>query len=186
MTDERIIEMYFDKNEQAIDETKKKYGKMCFSIAHRILGNREDSQECENDTYLAVWNRIPPERPSIFSAFIAKITRNLSITKLRAKMAAKRGGGEALLSLEELGDCIPEERDFEEKLEVKELAELIDRFLRSLSHDDRCIFILRYWQCDSVTHIAKRLGFGESKVKMSLMRTRSRLREFLLKEEVFV
>ncbi len=178
MEDADILKLYQSRNEQAIAETKTKYGKLLYSIAYNILHNREDSEECENDTYLGAWNAIPPEHPNNFSSYLAKLIRNISISKLRANNADKRGGGEAALSLHELDECLSAPPE----IGAAQLAELLDRFLHALSKQERMVFVCRYWRCDAVNDIAKRFGFGESKVKMMLSRTRDKLREFLEKE----
>lgn len=185
MIDEKIIEMYWDRNEQAISETKAKYGRYCYSVAFRILHNHGDAEESENETYLGAWNSIPPNRPDMFSAFLAKITRNISIMKLRVKNADKRGGGEVDISLNELDQCIPDRKSFSDEIDVRELAELLNKFLWSLGEDERRVFVCRYWGCDSIAQVARQFGFGQSKVKMMLLRTRNKLRDFLEKEGVF-
>ncbi len=184
MNDEKIIALFFERDDEAIRETQAKYGRLCYSVAMNILGIHEDAEECVNDAYLGVWNSIPPKRPSSFSAFLLKTTRNLSLKRLRFRTAEKRGGGQATLSLDELAECIPDGFDIDKELESRELTELINRFLRALPETERRIFICRYWYCDSVADISKSFGFGESKVKMTLMRTRNKLRDFLLEKEV--
>ena len=186
MDDNRIIELYFARDERAIAETKEKYGKYCLKIAYNILGNPEDAEECENDTYLVVWNAIPPTKPQVFSAFIGRVTRNISLKMLRAKNADKRRSSEALVSLDELGDCIPDKQGFAENLEINELAEIINSFLNSLNVTERRVFVCRYWYCDSISDICNRFGFGKSKVKMILLRTRERLLTYLKERGVFI
>lgn len=179
MTDEKIIELYFNRDEQAIRETQIKYGNLCFKVAMNILNVAEDAEEAVNDTYLGVWNSIPPQRPNVFSAFLIKITRNLSLKKLRFKTAQKRGNGEATLSYDELSECIPDGQNILSTVEENELARVISDFLRALPEAERRIFICRYFYCDSIEEISKRFCFGESKVKMKLMRTRNKLRTHL-------
>ncbi len=186
MDDNKIIELYFARDEKAISETKAKYGKYCLKIACNVLGNREDAEECENDTYLGVWNAIPPTRPSVFSAFIGRITRNISLKKLRAKTADKRRCSEAIISLDELGECIPDGQGFADSLEESELAEIINSFLGSLNVTERRVFVCRYWYCDSIADICEQFGFGQSKVKMMLLRTRERLLTYLKERGVFI
>ena len=186
MDDNRIIELYFARDEQAITETRDKYGKYCRKIAFNILSNREDAEECENDTYLGVWNAVPPTRPKVFSAFIGRITRNISLKKLRAKTADKRRSNESIISLDELGECIPDGQSFADSLEEGELAEIINSFLGTLNATERRVFVCRYWYCDSISDICDRFGFGQSKVKMMLMRTRERLLTYLKERGVFV
>lgn len=186
MDDNKIIELYFARDEKAIEETRKKYGKYCLKIAFNILGSREDAEECENDTYLGIWNSIPPTKPRVFSAFIGRITRNLSLKALRAKTADKRRTSEALVSLDELGECIPNAESFADELEQSELAEIINSFLRSLNAIERRVFVCRYWYCDSISDICEQFGFGQSKVKMILLRTRERLLTYLKERGVFI
>ena len=184
MDDSRIVDLYWERSEQAICETERKYGNYCFSIANNILPYREDAEESVNDTYLAAWNVIPPQKPTLLGAFLGRITRNLSLKKLRSNTAAKRGGNEAILSLEELSDCIPAGKSFDEALQAQELADIISNFLRSLSKTEQKIFVVRYWYCASIQEIAVDFGFTQSKVKMMLLRTRTQLREHLIKEGI--
>ncbi|MBQ8408686.1 MAG: sigma-70 family RNA polymerase sigma factor [Clostridia bacterium] len=186
MDDNKIIELYFARDEQAISETKAKYGKYCLKIAYNVLGNYEDAEECENDTYLGVWNAIPPTRPQMFSAFIGRITRNLSLKKLRARVAEKRQGSEAVISLDELGDCVPDGQSFDEGLNEKELAEIISLFLRSLNVTERKVFVCRYWYCDPISDICSQFGFSQSKVKMMLLRTRQKLSTYLQERGILI
>lgn len=185
MDDGSIVRLFLERNEQGLHEAKSKYGSYCRSIAYGVLRNWQDAEECESDTYLTAWNVIPPQQPTLLAAFLGKITRNLSLKKLRADTAVKRGGNAALLSLEELSDCIPTGKSFEEDLKSQELADIISIFLRTLPEPQRKVFILRYWYCGTVKEIAGRFGFTQSKVKMMLLRTRAELREYLIKEEIF-
>ncbi|MBQ8600389.1 MAG: sigma-70 family RNA polymerase sigma factor [Clostridia bacterium] len=184
MEDRQIVELYWSRQEQAIKETQIKYGNYCYSIAHHILQNREDAEESVNDTYLGAWKSMPPHRPQILSSFLGKITRNLSLKKWRDRNAAKRGGGEVPLTLEELKDCVPAFKTVEEEIEVQALAELIDTFLRECAAEERKLFLCRYWYFDSIREIARQFGYSESKVKMQLLRTRAKLRKRLEQEGV--
>ena len=184
MEDNCIVDMYWARNESAIEETRKKYEHYCYKIANNILDNKEDSDECVNDTYLAAWNCIPPQRPQVLSAFLGRLTRNISLKKWRDRSREKRGGGQVMLDVEELKECIPSVNDVENVIEAKELAAIISRFLRTLSKTDRIIFMRRYWYFDSIEQICKLLGCKESKVKMNLHRTRKKLQEVLTKEGV--
>lgn len=186
MEDSRIIELYFQRSEDAIRETDTKYGSYCFSIARNILSNQEDARETVNDTYMACWNTIPPHRPNVFSAFLGKITRRIAINRYQANHAAKRGGGEVTLALEELSGCIPSQWDTERELEAAELTRLLNAFVRTLPETDRKIFICRYWYIEPVKSIAARFGFSESKVKSMLFRIRNKLRVELEKEGITV
>ena len=185
MDDHQIIDLYWQRNECAINETRKKYGAYCRSIAYNILSSTEDAQECENDTYYAAWNAIPPHRPNKLSAFLGKLTRRISLDLYRSNSAQKRGGDALILSLEELKDCIPNGQSFNDALEERELAQLISRFLRSLPSRDRQIFIRRYWYCDSIKQLAVDFAGSDSKIKMILLRTRAKLKEYLIKEGIF-
>ncbi len=182
MDDLQIIGLYFARDERAIDETSAKYGKLCFSLANNILGDKGDAEECVNDTYLSVWNAIPPARPEHFSAFICKITRNLSLKKLEFKNALKRKPS-ALLSFDELEAVLPDER-ISPDMGEEELGRLISVFLCGESEAARNVFIRRYFGLDSIGEIAERYSFTESKVKSLLYHSRKRLKNFLKKEGV--
>ncbi|MBQ9041625.1 MAG: RNA polymerase sigma factor [Eggerthellaceae bacterium] len=184
MEDAAIVDLYWQREEHAIAETKTKYGAYCHAIARRILNNGQDAEECVNDTYLGAWNAMPPHRPTSLSTFLGKITRNLSLKRWRAYSAAKRGSGEVALSLDELEECVAQTSDVGERLEAEELARKIDTFLGDLAENDRRIFVCRYWHFDAVADIAQRFGFSASKVKMSLKRTRDKLAIYLEQEGV--
>ena len=180
MDDSRIIELFWKRDEQAIAQTQMKYGAMLRALAYHILRNREDSEECENDTYLGAWNAIPPTRPSNLSAFLAKTVRNLAISRRRANHAEKRGGGEVAVPLHELDECIPDVGA--DAWQAAELTHILTDFLEALPTKERLVFVCRYWRCDSVADIAARFGYSQGKVKMMLMRTRGKLRAVLEKE----
>lgn len=180
MDDLQIIELYFARDEQAVKATDDKYGKLCLRIALNILFNKEDSEECVNDTYLNVWNKIPPTRPNNFKAFICKITRNLSLKKLEAANAMKRTSA-AILSLEEIEETVPDS-GISPEISDEELGKLISAFLWNQSEDVRNVFLRKYWFFDSVSDIAERYAFSESKVKSMLFHTRNKLRDYLEKE----
>ena len=183
MEDHEIVALYWDRDERAIGESEQKYGALCRGVALRVLENIEDSEECVSDTWLRSWNTIPPQRPNLLGAFLARITRNLALDRWRAARAEKRGGGETALALEELEDCVPSGASGpEEHLEASELAALIARFLRAQPEESRRVFLRRYWYVESVSAIAEAFGFSESKVKSMLFRTRKGLRRFLEKE----
>lgn len=183
MDDKCIVELYWQRSEQAIAETSAKYEHYCYSIAHNILNNHEDAQESVNDTYHEAWNTIPPHRPSALSTFLGKITRRLAIDKFRHRNAAKRGGGEMPLVLDELQDCIASDKNVEQEYEKKRLSETINTFVILLPETEQKIFLCRYWYMDSIEVICKQFGFSESKVKSMLYRTRQKLREILVKED---
>ena len=182
MDDKRIVELYFARNEKAVEETASKYGKYCYAIAYNILSNRQDAEESVNDTYMDAWNSIPPHRPSSLHLFLGKITRRVSIDRWRKHNAQKRGGGEMPLVLEELYECIPDYGDTEQLYEKRRLAQTVNRFVRSLPAAEQKVFLCRYWYMDSVRAIGKRFHYSESKVKSMLFRTREKLRKTLREE----
>lgn len=176
MDDKTIVDLYFLRNEDAIGLTEEKYGPYCYSIAYNILSNREDAQESVSDTYMAAWNSIPPRRPSVLSAFLGKLTRHISIDRWRQRTAAKRGGGEVAVALEELSECVAGLQNIELEYERKELMKAYTRFLKELPETERRVFLGRYWYMESIEAIANKFGFSQSKVKMLLQRTRIKLR----------
>lgn len=176
--------MYWSRSERAITETAGKYGSYCYAIAFNILANKEDAEESVNDTYLSAWNAIPPHRPAVLATYLGKITRNLSIDRLRKRSREKRGGGEMTLALEELEGVVGHSESPETAAARKELAAGVNHFLDSLSQTERCVFLRRYWYLDSIGEIAKKTGFSISKVASMLYRMRGRLRKQLLKEEL--
>lgn len=182
MEDQQIIDLYFDRNEQAITETNVKYGKLCHSIAYNILSNREDSEECVNDTYIGVWNAIPPTRPDNFMAFVCRIARNLSLKRLEFLKREKRSA-DVILSLDELSAVLPDER-YAPDVSDEDVGRLISQFLRTQKEDVRNVFIRKYYFFDSVKEIAERYSFTESKVKNMLFYTRNKLKDYLIKEGV--
>lgn len=185
MEDNKIIDLFFDRDERAIKETQCKYGAYCYRIADNILRSAEDSEEVVNDTYIGAWNAIPPHRPTVFSAFLAKITRRLSMKKLRYNTAQKRSGDTAASALEELSECVPSHSSVAGDIEAKEVGAMIDLFLQKQRADDRRIFVCRYFYLESVDDIVKTFGYSRSKVYSSLDRTRAKLRDYLVKEGVF-
>ena len=184
MEDHQIIQLYFDRSEEAISQTAEKYGKYCHTIAYNILHNFEDSEECVNNTYWKSWRIIPPRKPKRLAAFLGKITRNLALDTYRLYTADKRGGGEMAVALEELGDCVSSLGSMDDYVEQKVLVDALNSFLASLSAEHRKIFMRRYWYVSSVKEIAGDYGITESKVKMSLLRSRNLLKEVLEKEGI--
>ncbi len=182
MDDLRIIELYFERDERAIEETDAKYGKLCHRIAYNILNNHEDSEECVNDTYVGVWNAVPPTRPNNFMSFVCKITRNLSLKRLEFMKREKRSA-EVLVSLDELAAILPDER-YAPDVSDEDVGKLISAFLRNQKEDVRNVFIRKYYFFDSIRDIAERFGFTESKVKNMLYYTRNKLKDHLIKEGV--
>ena len=180
MDDERIVQLYWERNESAIDESARKYGAYCASIARNILLNPADAEECVNDTWLHAWNAMPPHRPSVLSAFLGKITRNLSFDRYRLLHREKRGGYQIDAVLDELAECVSGTDEPEKRREGQELKEEINRFLLKLPEDKRCMFILRYWYADSISEIANRMKTSENHVSVSLSRVRTKLKAHLI------
>ncbi len=183
MEDVRIIELYWERSQEAIAQTKTKYGRLIYSICMRILRIAEDAFECENDTYLKAWDSMPPQRPDHLSAYLGKIARNLSLDRYEKEHAQKRGGAQIPLVLEELEECLPAMSGDGLPLEMKDL---LNRFLESQSERARLLFLRRYWFGDSVKEIAEQYGLGESLVKMTLLRSRNALRALLEQEGVSI
>ena len=184
MEDNQIVDLYWARSEKAISETANKYGHYCYYIANNILHNKEDSEECVNDTYLNAWNAMPDQRPNKLPAFLGRITRNLSLQRLEKYTAEKRGAGQVPLALDELQDCIPETDNTDHIVDDLMLADLLNRFLASLTAEKRIIFMRRYWYFSPVAEIASDLAVSESKVKMSLLRSRNELKLLLMKEGI--
>jgi len=184
MDDKEIIELYLHRDEQAVEETRSRYGRYCHAIARNILSSAEDAEECVSDALLNAWNAIPPHRPDVLSAFMGSLTRCAALKKWRDMRAQKRGGGETALVYEELSECLPDDTDVQLQAETKELAALLNGFVAALPQTERRVFLCRYWYCDSIDDIALRFGFSRSKVKSMLHRTRARLYAALQKEGV--
>lgn len=182
MEDEKIVSLYWDRNEAAIRETEEKYDRYLTKIAYNILSSHEDSRESVNDTYLAAWNSMPPHKPSVLSTYLAKLTRRISIDIFRGRNRQKRQGSEYALSLSELGDCVSGGNTTEEIVNVRLLADAIGLYLRTLPEDARNLFIGRYYFLDSLREAAAYCGMTESKAKTVLYRTRLGLKEYLEKE----
>lgn len=182
MEDYKIVQMYRERDEEAIRQTAEKYGARLREVSFRITGDRETSLECENDTYLETWNRIPPADPrEYFYAFLVRILRAFSVDRCRERASLKRNGHLVELTAE-LEMCIPSLKDVESEMEAKMLGEAISRYLYTLSDEKQILFLRRYFYLDPVADIAKRLSISESKVKTSLFRIRKNLREYLTKE----
>ena len=185
MLDEQIIELFFERSEQAISELDGKYGKVLRNLSYNILNNRLDVEECVNDSYLGVWNVIPPERPNPLLTFICKIVRNISIKKYHAKTAVKRNSTYDV-AMSEVTNYILSPNNVESEIEAKELALMIEEFLETLTVENRVIFMRRYWFSDTYKEIADRVGITEKMVSMRLTRIRKQMREYLVKREVLV
>lgn len=182
MEDRQIVDLYWQRSDLAISETNQKYGRYCHSIAYHICGTDEDAEECVNDTWLRAWNLMPDQRPAILSTFLGRITRNFAINLIKAKNRIKRGGGEAVLALYELEECIPGGTEPEHVLEEKELEEAIGSFVSQLPCTEKTIFVLRYWYVTPIEEIAEKLQFSKGKIKSILFRTRKKLRVYLQEE----
>lgn len=185
MEDEKIIGLFFERSEQAITELDIKYGKLCYKLAYNILGSVPDAQECINDAWLGAWNAIPPARPSPLAAYLCKIVRNLSLKRYHAKTADKRGGGLAQAE-EELAPWLPAPRNVENEVDARELASVIEKFLDTLSGENRVIFLRRYWFADAYDDIAKRTGLSKNNVSVRLVRMRRQMKQFLTESGVLV
>lgn len=186
MKDAEIVSLFWQRKGRALEVTAEQYGNYCMQIARRILGNDLDAEECVNDTYRAAWDSIPPNRPENLRTYLGKLTRRISMKRWRSMDAQKRGGGEMVLSLEELAECIPEGSSPEHILDEKELVCVLNTFLESLPRQERQVFVLRYWHGCSLREIGIGCGFSKSKVESMLFRTRKKLRQQLLKEGYYV
>ena len=182
LPDEDIIELYWQRSESAITATEQKYGKYLYTIAYNIISNRLDCEECLNDTYLNTWKAIPPKRPTVFSVFLTKITRNLALSRFRQTHSAKRIPSELVVSLSELDDCLACGKSAEEEYMLQEMARILNTYLRSLSDRQTYIFMWRYYHCDSVRNIARMLSLSEVTIHRELASIRQGLKECLAKE----
>ncbi len=180
MTDREIVDLYFARNEAAISETDRKYGRFCRYIAYQILANDSDSEEIVNDTYLKTWNTVPPKKPDPLKGYVGTISNRLALNRYYENTAQKRGGGEVALALDELTECVSgEECDIAEEFALREA---LDRFLGSLPLKTRRIFIRRYWYLSPAAEVAREYGMSVGAVDVLMHRTRNALREFLEKE----
>ena len=179
MEDSTIVNLYWQRSDQAIPETERKYGSYCHTVSMRIVNNLEDAEECVNDTWLGAWNSMPENRPSFLAPYLAKLTRWLSLSRVKTKNRLKRGGNEVTLSLEELDNELGEGTELAQQIELKELSEYLNRFLSALPTDERKVFLARYWYAASIREIMEKSGYSESKVKSMLLRTRRKLKKAL-------
>lgn len=185
MDDSQIIELYFQRKEQAISATAIKFGSYCMTVAVNILRDRRDAEEAVSDAWMDAWNTIPPTRPRSLRAYLATLTRRRALDRYDALSAEKRGGGQLALALEELAECASS-LDVQAQAEASELAERIGAFLRTLPAAERRVFVCRYWFFDSIEAISEQFGFSKSKVKSMLHRTRKKLHKYLEKEGISV
>lgn len=186
MEDRDIIQLYWDREEGAIEQTKEKYGSYLMAIAKNILSRYQDREECVADAYFRAWNSIPPQRPESLKLYLGRVTRNLALDRRKAAATEKRGGGQVVLALEELKDCVVAWDTPESRLDEKFLGEKITEFLRQQPEVTRKTFVLRYWYLEPVEDIAKEMHMSLSKTKSLLHRTRKKLRESLEKEGIWL
>lgn len=178
MDDNKIIDLFFERSEKAISELSSKYGGICLKVATNVLRNRQDAEECVNDSYLSVWNAIPPKRPNPLLAFLCRIVRNISINRYEYNSAQKRNGIYDVC-LDELQECISSDETVESEFSANELSRLIDEYLDTLDKTNRMVFVRRYWYMDSFKDISSMSGLSEGAVRTRLSRLRSGLKEFL-------
>ena len=185
MTDAQIIDLFFERSEQAIEELAKKHGGAVSRVAYNILGNSRDTEECVNDTWLGTWNAIPPERPAPLRSFVCRIARNLATKRYHANTAEKRNS-QYDLALDELAACIPDGNSVEDAYGAKELAAAISSFLDTLAYADKFLFMRRYWYADSLADIAAMSGMRYKTVSVRLTRIKAKLKHYLMKEGLLV
>ena len=181
LEDSKIIELFFARAEQAIVELSAKYGTVCGRIARNILKNDLDAEECVNDTYLAAWNTIPPQKPNPLRTYIFRIVRNISIAKYHANTSVKRNSIYDV-ALDELENCLAAPNTIEQEISAKELSRQIDHFLATLDEENQMMFVRRYWYSDSISDIAERFQTSNNNVSVHLSRTREKLKTYLKKE----
>lgn len=181
MEDSEIIRLFFERSEQAVRELDRKYGPAVKKTAANILPDRLDAEECVNDTYLRVWNSIPPHAPDPLAGYVCRIARNLAVNRYHADRAEKRNGGYSLV-LDEMAECLPSGVNIETEYDAKELSDAVSRFLAAQSREDRLLFVRRYWYADPVTDIAAMTHSSANRVSVRLFRLREKLRITLMKE----
>lgn len=186
VSDEDLIQLFEQRNEEALVQTAQKYSHYCYEIAYQILKQREDCEEILNDTYLATWNSIPPNHPPSLKYYLGKICRNLSINRYHSSHRQKRTGNQYALALQELLPCIPSNNSLEKSIEYQELIHLINTFLRSLKKEDSSLFLLRYFYFKSIEELATILGVKKGTIKVRLHRIRKQLKQYLEKEGVIL
>ena len=183
--DEKIIDLFFNRSEKAIQELDIKYGKVCHKLSYNILNNKQDAEECVNDAYLGAWNAIPPARPIPLLTYICKIIRNISLKIYYRKEAAKRSS-HYTIAMEEIEACIAAPNTVGAETEARELARIIEEFLNTLTVENRVIFMRRYWFSDSYKDIAEFVGLSEKNISVRLTRIREKMKQYLIEREVFV
>lgn len=185
MEDKQIVNLYFERSEAALTETQKKYGRYVGRIAYNILNNKEDTEECVNNTYLKAWEAIPTHKPENLATYLGKIARNLALDMYEKSKAKKRGAGQVTLALDELKECVPFAQCVENVVDEIVFKEKLNAFLETLSVETRVIFVRRYWHLCSIKEISKEYKLSESKVKMTLHRTREKLKTYLEQEGIY-
>ncbi len=186
LDDNKIIDLYWERDEKAISETDKKYGRYLYTIAYNIIHNRLDCEECLNDTYLGTWNAIPPTRPNAFQVFLSKIMRNIAVDHFREKSASKRIPSELIYSLNEIGDVLEYDDDLTEKEAVKAVMDVLNAYLRTVDNQKQLVFVCRYYYADSIKDISAMMGFSERKVFRILASMREELKERLKTEDISI
>ncbi len=184
MTDEKIIKLYFDRSEDAITETDRKYGGACRSVAYNILGSHEDTEECTNDTYLKMWEVIPPKRLTKLGAFVVSVTRHIALNMYAAANRIKNGRGYKSVDFDEIAECLPSKESVESEIDDKVVLKAVERFLSILPREKQIMFVRRYYYGSTYVEIAADLNTNEDKVRMSLQRMREKLRKYLEKEGI--
>ena len=182
--DKRILLLFEDRNEQALQETIRLYGALCRTVVRNITGSEDEAEECLNDALLIAWNAIPPARPKNYRAYFLKLVRNAAIDRYRANQTAKRGGGQITEALDELEEIIPASEQVERELDRRELLAAITKFLETLPQKQRDIFVRRYWYAASLADLADLFDMRENHVKVTLIRLRKRLQKYLQKEDL--
>ncbi len=185
LEDDKIIALFFARDQQAIRELDQKYGKICRTFSYNIVNNIRDAEECVNDAYLGAWNAIPPTKPNPLLSYLVKIVRNISLKQYWRQEAAKRGGGYTV-ALEEIENCVAGGNTAEDEIEVRELAHMIEDFLDRLTAENRVIFMRRYWFSDHYEDIARLVGLSEKNVSVRLTRIRKKLKQYLIEKGVFL
>ena len=185
LDDSKIIELFYERSEQAIIELSDKYGAVCTKVANNILNDVRDTEECVNDAYLGAWNTIPPQRPNPLLSYVCRIVRNLAIKKYHANTASKRNSIYDV-ALDELENCFPAAETVEDEFNASETALVIDRFLETLDRDNRVMFVRRYWHSDSITDLAELFQTSNHNISVRLSRTREKLKKYLIQEGVFL
>lgn len=181
MEDSEIVALFWRRDESAVSETEEKYGALCRSVAGRILGSAEDAEECVNDALHQAWTAIPPQRPDRLGSWLGRVTRNLALNTWKRDRAQKRQGGMTAL-LDELAECVPGPVTVEKELEDKELAAVIDRWLRGRSKEDRTLFLRRYWYGVELRELAEERGISPNRLAQKMLRLRRSLKQALEKE----